>query len=322
MKKVLVTGVTGFIGSHLGLDLSRKGYEVYGVTKRSTSRDLRRLHNFLKDIVLLTCDVSDYQSLSQLLRSVEPDIVVHLAALSPVRDSFEKPFTYIQNNVTATVNLAHIMLELPDYKHRKLVYASTAEVYGFQRTEPIKEDAPLNPSSPYANTKAMTDMYLRMLSQVYGLNATIMRCTNTYGRKLDTSFYIEYLVTSMLKNEDVYVGMPNSVRDYMYVDDHVNAYLSAIEHLDVKGEAFNAGTGEKITNKEVAIKIAEIVGYERSKIILGKYPPNYPTRPAMSDQPFIVLDSKKIQTQLGWVPRVPLEEGLKRVVEYWKGQLQ
>jgi nucleoside-diphosphate-sugar epimerase len=322
MKKVLITGVSGFIGSHLAQALSEKGYEVYGVLKFSTSRDKKSLDSFLKDTITLTCDIVDYQSVSNTLKTVDPDVVVHLAALSPVRDSFEKPLSYVRNNVEGTLNIAHSMLGLPDFKMRKLIYASTAEVYGIQKASPIKEDAPLNPTSPYSVTKAMTDQYLRMMTNVYGLNTTVMRCTNTYGRKLDSSFYIEYLVTTMLKGEKVYIGAPTSLRDYMYVTDHVNAYISAIEHFDIKGEAFNASLIEEISNKEVAYKIADMIGYDKKKIVLGKYPPNYPLRPLISDQPFILLDNKKIKEKFGWKPTVPLDKGLKMAIDYWKKKYQ
>ena len=318
MKKVLITGVTGFIGSHLALALSKKGYEVYSIIKHSTSRDMKSLSPFLKDTIILTCDISDYQSVSHTIKNVDPDIVVHLAALSPVRDSFERPFGYVQTNIVGTMNIAHSMLELADFKKKKLIYASTAEVYGIQKVQPTKEDAALNPSSPYAITKAMTDMYLRMMPSIYGLNTTVMRCTNTFGRKLDASFFVEYVITNILKREKVYIGAPDSIRDYMYIDDHVNAYIKAIEHPEVSGEAFNAAPGIGLTNKEVAFKIAEMLGYDKKKIVLGKYPPNYPIRPLESDQPFIVLDNTKIKKMLGWKPEIKFEEGLKKTIDYWK----
>ncbi len=319
---VLVTGVTGFIGSHLALRLANDGYEVYGLTKPSVSKDMRSLQDFLKDVTVFTCDISDYHSVYNLLKSVDMDTVVHLAALSPVRDSFEKPFSYAQTNIVGTMNIAHSLLNLPDFEKRRLVYASTAEVYGAQKTSPITEESPLNPSSPYAVTKASTDLYLRMLARVYGMGTTIMRCTNTYGRKLDTSFFVEYLVTSMLKGNKIYIGAPNSVRAYMYVDDHVDAYVKAIEKRDIKGEAFNFCVERGMSNGDVALKIADLIGYDRKNIEPGKYPPNYPVRPIESDQPFIVLDSRKAKEVLGWSPAVSLDDGLKKTIDFWREKLK
>lgn len=321
MKSILITGVTGFIGSHLALELS-KTYQVYGTLKHSTSRNMELLQQFLKDVTLVRCDIADYQSVQFALRSVNPDIVIHLAALSPVRDSFENPFTFIQTNVNGTLNIAYSVLELPDYKQKKLIYASSAEVYGIQKIRPIKEDAVLNPSSPYSNTKSMTDTYLRMMTSVYELNTTVMRCTNSYGRKLETGFYIEYLISTMLRADKIYVGAPESTRDYMYVTDHVSAYISAIEHPEIKGEAFNATPGGEISNKDLAMKIADLIGFDRQRIVCGEYPPNYPLRPIKSDQPFIDLDSSKIKKLLGWKPLVTLDEGLAKSIAYWKQRIK
>ena len=321
MSKVLITGATGFIGSHLIQELASKGHEVYGVSMQSTSRHMAALHPFLKDSIVMFGDIADYKGISNIIKSVDPDVVIHLAALSPVRNSFENPFAYVRVNVNGTLNIAYSLLELDNFKKKKLIYASTAEVYGPQKVQPIKEDVVLNPSSPYANTKASTDMYLRMLTNIYGLNTTIMRCTNTYGRKLDPAFFIEYLITSMLKNEKIYIGAPDSVRDYMYVTDHVGAYLAAMEHPQAMGEAFNAGPGIGISNKDVAYKIAGLLHFDKKNILLGKYPPGYPSRPLVSDQPFIVLDNKKIGKALGWKPKVELDEGLEKTVTYWKEKL-
>lgn len=317
MKKILVTGVTGFIGSHLALELS-KSNEVYGLVKYSTRSNMQRLNEFLGNIILLTCDITDLHAVTHILKSVNPDVIVHLAAMSPVRNSFELPFTYIQANVVGTLNIAHAMLDLPDFQQKKLVYASTAEVYGIQKKQPIREDAVLNPSSPYANTKSMTDTYLRMMTRVYRLNTTVMRCTNTFGRKLDATFFIEYLITTMLRGEKIYIGAPESLRDYMYVNDHVSAYVAAIAHREHRGEAFNVAPGNVISNRDLAVRVAEIMGYPKNSIIYGKYPPNYPMRPIESDQPFIDLDSTKVKKLLGWKPTVDLDRGLEMSVEYWR----
>ncbi len=320
MKKIVVTGVTGFIGSHLALELS-KDNEVYGLVKYSTRSNMQRLNEFLGSTILLTCDITDLHCTTNVLKSVNPDIIVHLAAMSPVRNSFEMPFSYVQANVIGTLNIAHAMLGLPDFQQRKLIYASTAEVYGFQKDQPIREEAVLNPSSPYANTKSMTDTYLRMMPSVYRLNTTVMRCTNTFGRKLDATFFVEYLITTMLQGEKVYIGAPESLRDYMYVNDHVSAYVAAIRHSAVRGEAFNVATGDVISNRDLAVQVAAMIGYSKRKIIFGNYPPNYPMRPIESDQPFINLDSTKIRKTMNWKPTISIDRGLEMSIQYWRKKL-
>jgi nucleoside-diphosphate-sugar epimerase len=157
-----------------------------------------------------------------------------------------------------------------------------------------------------------------MMFQTYNLNGTILRSTNTYGRKFDTSFVIEYLVTQMLKGEKVYIGAPGSARDYMYVGDHVNAYLLAIKSAKAKGQVYNVGTGVCTSNKELAEMIAEKIGYDKRRIVFGSYPPGYPYRPPISDQPYIVLDSTKIKKELNWAPKVSLKDGIDKVIAYFK----
>lgn len=319
--KVLITGMLGFIGSHLAEKLVDDGYEVYGVVRRVANRNLEVIRKVLKDVTLVTGDITDYASIRNAMKTVSPDIVTHLAALTPVRDSFERPFEYQQANLVGTMNVAHAMLELPDPQTRKLVAASTAEVYGLQGKEPLKETLALRPTSPYAVSKAAADLYLQMMFHTYNLNGSVIRPTNSYGRKFDTSFIIEYLVTQMLRGEEVYVGAPDSVRDYMYVDDHVNAYLLVIKNAKATGQVYNAGTGVGISNRKLAEMIAERIGYDRKRIKFGQYPPGYPYRPSISDQPSIVLDATKIRKALNWSPKIQLSEGINKVISYFQEQM-
>jgi GDP-4-dehydro-6-deoxy-D-mannose reductase len=316
--KVLITGILGFIGSHLAEKLVNNGDEVYGIVRRVANRNLDAVGKILKDITLITGDITDYASTRNAIKTANPDVVIHLAALSPVRDSFERPFEYQQANLIGTMNVAHAMLELPDAQTRRILAASTAEVYGLQENQPLKESLPLKPSSPYAVSKAAGDLYLQMMFYTYELHGTVMRPANSYGRKFDNSFLIEYLVTQMLKGENVYIGAPDSIRDYMYVDDHINAYFLAIKSTKADGQVFNAGTGIGVTNRELAQMIADKIGYDRKKIKLGSYPPGYPFRPVISDQPCIVLDAAKIKRALNWSPHVNLSEGLDKVITYFR----
>ena len=318
MAKVMITGVLGFIGNHIAEKLVDVGYEVHGVIRRVANRNLEVIGKILQDITLVSGDITDYVSIRNALNTVNPDVVIHLAALTPVRDSFERPFEYQQANLLGTMNIAHAMLELPDPQTRKLIAASTAEVYGLQKKGLLKESLALKPSSPYAVSKAAADLYLQMMFRTYHLNGTIIRPTNTFGRKFDTSFIVEYLVTQMLKGEKIYIGAPASIRDYMYVDDHVNAYLLAIKNAKANGQIYNVGTGIGTSNRKLAEMIAEKLGYNKKGIVFGSYPPGYPYRPPISDQPSIMLDSAKIKKELKWTPKVSLSQGIDKVISYFQ----
>jgi GDP-4-dehydro-6-deoxy-D-mannose reductase len=321
LTRVLVTGVTGFIGSNLAETLLQKGHDVAGLVRPCASRDLRPIEHLLDGLTLLTCDLTSYASVSNTIRSADPQIVFHLGALSPVRYSFEHPFQYQETNLVGTINILHSLLEMPDLKSRRLISASTAEVYGVQERKPFKETLALNPTSPYAVSKAAMDMYLRMASVAYSLNCTVMRPTNSYGRKFERGFIVEYLVTTMLMGEKVYVGAPDSVRDYIHVSDHVNAYVLAAEKQTPPGGVYNAGSGKGITNRDLALLVAKIIGYDERRITFGSYPPGYPMRPVQGEQPYIVLDASKITRELGWKAEIDLEHGIKDTVSYWKNQM-
>jgi GDP-mannose 4,6-dehydratase len=316
--KVLITGILGFIGSNLASRLVSEGDEVYGLVRRVANRNLDVLGETIKDVTLVSGDVTDYASTRNALKIANPDVIFHLAALSPVRDSFERPFEYQQANFTGTMNVAHALLELPDSQKRKLIAASTAEVYGIQGNEPLKETLPLKPSSPYAVTKAAGDLYLQMMFNSFDLHGTVMRPTNSYGRKFEKNFMVEYLITKMLKDETIYIGAPDSVRDYMHVDDHVNAYVLVAKNQKADRQVYNAGTGVGVTNKQLAETIAEKVGYDFKKVKLGSYPPGYPLRPLASDQAYLVLDASKIKKDLHWTPKNNLNVGLDKVIGCFK----
>ncbi len=322
MKKILITGVTGFIGSNLAKNLTMRGYEVIGITKYSSSRDSGALAGYLDGVKVLTCDITDFHSVYQTIRSVNPDAVIHLAALSAVHGSFEKPIFYTQTNLIGTMNIVHSILDLPDFKSKKLLFASSALVYGIQENKAINEETPLLPLNPYSLTKATMDLYLRNINKIYGLKTTSIRFANTYGRTLNNEFFIEHTISSMLKNEKIYLGNPDTVKDYMYVSDHVNIYINALESDKAGGEAFNAGTGVGVTNKEIVFKLADIIGYDKGNIILGQFPPGYPSRPQAANEPFIILDITKSKRMLGWDPRVSLDEGLKMCVKFWKERIK
>jgi GDP-mannose 4,6-dehydratase len=318
IMKVLITGITGFIGAELAHKLLEEGHQVFGLVRHVVGRDISCLKDIREKITLVSCDITDYYSVKKSIEKVNPDTVMHLAALSPVRLSFEHPFLYQKNTYLGAVNIAEAIRELYGPEKVRLVVASTAEVYGIQSEIPFTEDIRLEPSSPYAVAKASMDMYMRMLVRVYDFNVVLLRNSNTFGRKYDPSFFTEYLVTQMLAGKEIYIGAPDSVRDYMYVDDHVNSYMLAMKTPEAKGQAFNIAGGKGYTNKEWTLKIAEAIGFPIEKIHFGEYPPGYPNRPLASDQPYLVLNSSKAQRILGWSQTITPEDGLKKAVEYWK----
>ena len=298
--RVLITGITGFIGAELAHKLVAQGHDVYGFVQHVVGRDFSCLEDIKNKIGIVTCDIRDYFSVRESIKKVNPEVVFHLAALSPVRLSFEHPFDFQQTTFLGAVNIAEAIRDLYGSEKVRLIIASTAEVYGIQEEKPSTEEMRLEPSSPYAVAKASMDMYIRMLIKVYNFNAVLLRNSNTFGRKYDNSFFTEYVITEMFKGNEIYIGAPNSIRDYMYVDDHVNSYLLAASIPEARGQIFNIAGGSGYTNREWTLKIADLIRFPLNKIHFGEYPPDYPKRPLKSDQPYLVLSPSKAGRILGW----------------------
>lgn len=322
--KVLVTGITGFIGGELAHKLVEEGHEVIGMIApvSPTGRNLSSLDIIKNKIKLVTCDLRDYVSVKNAVKKSQPDVIMHLAALAPVMFSFESPLAYQDTNINGTINLIEVVMDIYGPEKVRMVIASTAEVYGIQdENKPFTENLRLEPSSPYSVSKAAMDMYVRMLFKVYNFNGVLLRSSNTYGRKYDDTRLTEYLIKEMLDGKDIYIGAPDSIRDYLHIDDHVYGYILAMNSPQARGQVFNLAGGEGFTNKEWTLKIANLLNFPLEKIHFGQYPPGYPARPLTSDQPYLVLDDSKARTILGWQKRVSSEEGLKRTVEHWKNKV-
>jgi nucleoside-diphosphate-sugar epimerase len=313
---VFLTGITGFIGSKLAERLVETGDNVTGFVRHSSERELTRLKKILPQIHLIEGDLVRYHSVLSAIESADPEIVFHLGALTPVRLSFDDPYPYMAINFDGTVNLVHsILKEAPNCR---LIIASTAEVYGWQdSSRPIPESAVLNPASPYAVAKAAADQYVQMANKVYHLRGTVMRPINSYGRTGEGGFFTEYVISKMIAGETCYVGAPESVRDYMFVDDHVSAYIDAAKTEKAVGGVYNVSPGNPITNIQLVKKLSELMRY-KGKIVSGSYPPGYPQRPQSRDPAYLVLDKTKISAELGWKPKYTLDEGLERTIGVWK----
>ena len=298
--KYLVTGVTGFIGRELVKELDG---EVYGL--------VRWTHKKIKpeNYIPVFADLRDYHAVSSIVKKLKPDVVVNLGAITPVSLSFERPFEYMETNLIGSMNLVESNLR---YNHRleKFVHASTPEVYGKQTELPIKETAKLNPMSPYAVSKAAFDLYLKYLYEAHEFPCVLSRHANTYGRKDQTHFVVESIVTQMLKGDEVYLGSKEPIRDFLYITDTVEFYKKLIKEGE-PGEIYNAGWGIGYSIEEV-VNVAKNVLNWRGRV----YWNTIPRRPG--EVPAIILDASKARSALGWSPKVPLYEGIKLVANWFK----
>ncbi|MBI2559449.1 GDP-mannose 4,6-dehydratase [Candidatus Woesearchaeota archaeon] len=315
--KVLISGVTGFIGSEIARRLVEEDeHEVAALVRVGSNLSMfEPIKDIISNLDVRYGNLSDFHSIKRIVKDVSPQYILHIGAQTSVRHSFELPLEYNETNYMGTINLAHAALELNSFK--KFIFASTMETYGWQPKKiPFKEDLSLNPASPYAASKVACEVYIRMAQKAFGLPYIISRACNTFGRKHNSGFVTEYLITTMLKNRTVYLGTPNAVRDMMYVDDHVNAYLKMLKSNAVN-DTFNFGTGSRTKMKEIAEKVRKFTDFKGK--IAYSFPPNYPWRPVVED--FLSLDSGRARKKLGWKPKYSLDEGLRKSIEYWKENL-
>jgi nucleoside-diphosphate-sugar epimerase len=323
-KTLLITGSTGFIGSHLTPELVEK-YQVVSILP-SSDIGMRPLP---KNVFIEHADLENFERIKEILLKVEPQIIIHLAAITPVRYSFGSPDIYQKINYLATINLVETATKIKNFE--KFIFASTMETYGWQPVrKPFTENLSLHPDSPYAVSKVAAEKYIQMMTRAFGFPAIILKPCNTFGRKNETGYIVEYLIGEMLKGKSPQLGTPEAVRDLMYVNDHVNAYLKALQFLlpeskEIKEVSeknpvaftFNIGNGYEFTMREIAQKIGEMIGF-KGEIKIG-FPKDYPWRPSVA--PYLSLDASRAREVLKWRPEVSLEEGLKKTIEFWKENL-
>ena len=303
--RILVTGGAGFIGSHVVDALIERGHEVTVVDDLSTGK--RDYINPRARFYHL--DIRDAKGLEEVFAAERPEIVNHQAARANVRESLEKPILYAEVNVIGSLNLLELSRK---YGVEKFIYASTGgAVYGEPEYLPADEAHPINPLDPYGASKHFVEHYLYLYGVNYGLRYTILRYPNVYGPRQDPygeAGVVAIFTGQMLRGEQAVInGSGEQERDFVYVGDIVEANLLALDRGD--GGIYNLGWGFGTSINEIFARLKEITGYEKEAV----------HGPPKKGEVFkICLDATKARRELGWVPRVGLDEGLRMTVEYFQ----
>lgn len=302
--RILVTGATGFIGSRLVPKLVELGHEVTTLQRYVTGRYV------LGETKALIADLQDTKGIVSAVEEADPEVCMHLAAISPVAYSYNHPQEVTKTNYIGSLTLAEACRSrTSDFK--QFITAGTSEEYGNQLNFPIREDAVLHPNSPYAVSKAAFTMYLEYMRDAYEFPMTICRPFNTYGRTKNRHFVTERILTQMLERKNkIRLGDPTPVRDMMFRDDHVNAYLKVLDNPAAIGQKINFCTGYGWSIKELVGMCSDLTGWD------GEVEwHTIPKRPLDID--VLIGDNTKAKS-LGWKPEYSIILGLEKTIQELK----
>ena len=308
--KCLVTGGAGFIGSHLVDRLLKEGHDVVVIDDFSIGKE-ENLANHKGNRQLSVYRRSVCDNLTDLFMTGKFDVVFHLAAIASVQFSIQEPIKTHEVNVNGSLNLLNCCKK---FNVKRFVFSSSASVYGDQDSLPLHEDTKPSPLCPYALHKLIIENYCKLFHKLYGIETICLRYFNVYGSRQDPggayALLIPKFISLVNKNEiPIINGDGEQTRDFVYVDDVVNAIVAAgnTHSKECFGQAFNIGSGKSISVNEVANKIIEL----SSKNITPRH------GPALIEVKNSLPDISKAKTLLCWEPKVSFEQGLKETYKYF-----
>ena len=315
MKKIIVTGGLGFIGSNLIDLLIRKNYYVINIDKVTYSSNFYNIRESKnsKNYKFLKCDIKD-KKLKNIINKYKPIAIFNLAAETHVDRSIDNPESFIQSNIVGVYNLLEHFKEYTKKYRSKLIHISTDEVYGDILSGRSSENYPYQPSSPYAASKAASDHLVSSYIRTYKIPAIVTNCSNNYGPKQHPEKLIPKLIYNILNNKPLPIyGKGTNSREWIYVKDHCEALLKVFLKGKV-GEFYNIGSNKNLNNLQVSKELINIskstttIG-KKVKILFVKDRPGHDVRYA--------LNSNKIKKKLGWKPRTNFRQGIKLTFDWY-----
>jgi NAD dependent epimerase/dehydratase len=314
-RRVLVTGVGGFIGSHVAETLVRAGASVRAFVRYVSRGDYGWLETspseILEELEIFRGDLANPEAVANAMAGRE--IVLHLGALVPIPYSYRHPREFVTANVEGTLNV----LEAARREEiARIVHTSTSEVYGTAMRVPIDEEHPLHPQSPYAATKVAADQLALSYQRSFGTPAVIVRPFNTYGPRQSARAVIPTIIAQALARDEIKLGATSPTRDFLYVADTVQGVLRCATAEGVEGETINLGTGVEVSIGDLARRILRLLDVE-VPIALDEGR----LRPPNSEVERLAADVSKAKRLLDWQPEVSLDDGLRRTIEWLTGSL-
>lgn len=300
----MVTGGAGFIGSALVRKLLDKGYEVTVLDDLSTGlRDSLPKNDRLK---LVTGDVRDFDLVSSVVRGHQK--MMHLAAQAFIPLCYQRPLEVAEVNAIGSINVFKACL---NHDVKRLVHVSSSEVYGSAKYTPMDEQHPLCPYSTYSVAKAAADMWAQTFHMEHKLPVVILRPFNTFGPRESLPYFIPEMIRQCLKEPVIHVGNLETSRDFTYVDDTVNAMVTALETQNIEGEIINLGTRKARKMKEILSLIKKETSVKEKDIVVDQ------SRLRPKDVETLVTDNSKARKILGWKPETTFEDGIRRTIKWY-----
>jgi len=319
MKKVVVTGGLGFIGSNLIEYLINKNYFVINIDKSNYSANPYNLkHLEKKRYVFFKTDIANKKKIYKILKKFKPVGIFNLAAETHVDRSIDNSKNFIKSNIIGVYNILEVLRKIKKERkiNIKLLHVSTDEVYGdLSRTQNASENFNYNPSSPYSASKASADQLIKAYIRTYGISSIIVNSCNNYGPNQFPEKFIPKIIFNLLNNKSLPIyGKGKNVREWIYVKDNCEALYKIFKQGKI-GENYNVGTGTRLKNIDLVKKILSIVKKKqiplgnKTKILYVKDRPGHDTRYA--------LNSNKIRRKLNWKHKTSLEKGLSQTIEWY-----
>jgi GDP-4-dehydro-6-deoxy-D-mannose reductase len=313
-KKALITGIAGFVGSHMAELLLKEGFDVFGIARWRSSREC--IADVEDKVSLLEADLLDSHSLDTIMLAVKPDYIFHLAAQSYVQASWTSPAVTLEINVVGSANLFEAVRKTQI--DPLIQIACSSEEYGLVHPDevPIKETNPLRPMSPYAVSKVAMDYLGYQYNKSYDLKIVRTRGFNHTGPRrgdvfAESTFARQIALIEKGKQEPViFVGNLDTKRDYTDVRDMVSGYLLAAQRGE-PGDVYNICSGKAWKIKDV---LDLLISFSKVKVEVREDP----QRMRPSDVPILLGDNSKFSKKTGWKPKIPFEKTMKDLLDYWR----
>ena len=315
MKKVIVTGGLGFIGSNLIELLIEDGFKVINIDKVTYSSNYYNVKEFknTKNYKFIKCDIGD-KKLEKIIFKYKPACIFNLAAETHVDRSIDNPENFIQSNIVGVYKLLEIFKKYSKKNKCKLIHISTDEVYGDILFGRSNEEYPYQPSSPYAASKAASDHLVSSYIRTYNIPAIITNCSNNYGPKQHPEKLIPKLIYNIINNKSLPIyGKGTNSREWIYVKDHCEALIKIFKKGKI-GEFYNIGSNKNLNNLQVT---RELLNVSKNIINLGKNVKISFIKDRPGHDVRYALNSNKIKKSLGWHPKTNFKKGIKITFDWY-----